>query len=258
MLKGFQKPEYVIVSIALCGLIGWAVLVASERPFDAAEYQNRLNVTATNILAPSDVPDESLKIYAVDVVHSRPFKKPFSGFGIYLRDGTIITAAHVVGRWPYLISHPHVFVAGQDLPAKVVKSGSINGIDLALLTVDQERLPVSLRLRRISLCHGSLRVGTPVVVVYPERTVRSRIISPLLIAPQYGKRFYSLVSDEQGSGSGVFDARRKCFLGTISKKIEKYMRRKENGHVAVKEIGFAGYFVPVPEIARFLAPEFRF
>jgi hypothetical protein len=249
MLNGFQKKEYMIaLSIALCGFIGWAVLVASERPFDAAEYQNRLNITAANVLAPSDVPDDSLKIYAVDVVHSRPFKEPFIGYGIHLGNGTIVTAAHVSGRWPYSLSHPRVFIAGQDLPAKVTKSGWLNGIDLAFLSVDQGRLPVSLRLRRNPLCYGSPSVGTPVVVVYPGRTVRSRVVSPLLIAPQFRQRYYSLISEAQGSGSGVFDARRKCLLGIMSREIEKIAYQNKNGHLGTEKNKVAGYFVPVTKI----------
>jgi hypothetical protein len=258
MLKSFKKTDYIIAFVVLCVFIGWAAVVASEQPFDAAEYQNRLNTTAANVLAASHDPDESLKVYAVNVVHSRPFRKPSIGYGIYLGEGTIITAAHVVGRWPYFISHPRVFIAGQDLPAKVTKSGRLNGLDLALLSVNQVRLPVGLRLRRNPLCYGSLRVGTPVVVVYPERTVRARVVPPLLIAPQFRQRYHSLISEAQGSGSGVFDARRKCLLGIISEKIEQITYQNKNGRLAAEKNKVVGYFVPAPTIAGFIAPGSRF
>jgi hypothetical protein len=258
MLKGFHRTGYFLAFLALCGSIGWVLIVASERPLATTEYQKRLNVMAANVLAPADAPDDSLKIYAVNVVHSRPFKRPFIGYGIYLGNGAIITAAHVVGRWPFFLTNPRVFIAGQDLPAKVVKDGSLEQTDLAVLSVDQVDLPVSLRLRRNPLCKEPLQVGTNVTVVYPDRTVRSQIISPLLIAPQFRMGLGTLINEAEGSGSGVFHAGKKCFLGIISMMVEKYSYRNENGRTVMQINGYAGYFVPVFKITDFIPPEFRF
>jgi hypothetical protein len=47
--------------------------------------------------------DDSLKIYAVNIVRTPPFEKQVTGDGIYLGGGLVITAAHVVGRWPLRI-----------------------------------------------------------------------------------------------------------------------------------------------------------
>ena len=201
--------------------------------------------------------DDSLKVYAVNVVKTPPFEKQITGHGIYLGQGRVITAAHVVGHWPSF-THPRVLIAGLDLPAEVIKEGSFEQTDLALLSVNQERLPVSLRLRRNPLCKGPPQIGTNVIVVSPERTARSRIISPRLIPAQYRARFSSLISDAEGSGSGVFHADRKCFLGVISSKISKYNYRELNGRVVMEQNGFAGYFVPASKIADFIPPEFRF
>ena len=201
--------------------------------------------------------DDFLRVYAVNVVKTPPFEKQFTGYGIYLGQGRVITAAHVVGHWP-AFTHPRVLIAGLDLPAKIIKEGSFEQTDLALLSVNQERLPVSLRLRRNPLCKGPLQIGTNVIVVSPEKTVRSRIISPRLIPAQYRARFSSLISDAEGSGSGVFHADRKCFLGVISGKIAKYTYRELNGRVVREQNGFAGYFVPASKIADFIPPEFRF
>ena len=177
--------------------------------------------------------DDDLKVYAVNVVKTAPFEKQFTGYGIYLGHGAIITAAHVVGHWPAL-TNPRVIVAGMDLPAKVIKEGSFEQTDLALLSVDKERLPVSLRLRRNPLCKEAPAVGTNVVIVYPERTVRSQIISPFTIAPQYQARFgSSLINEAEGSGSGVFHADKRCLLGIISSKITKFKYRKVNGRLFV-------------------------
>ena len=138
--------------------------------------------------------DDDLKVYAVNVVKTPPFEKQFTGYGIYLGKGKVLTAAHVVGRWP-LLTHPRVLIAGLDLPAEVVKKGSLEETDLALLSVDEAQLPVSLRLRRNPLCKGPPPIGAKAIVVYPQRTVATRIISPLFIAPQYRARLGSLISE---------------------------------------------------------------
>jgi hypothetical protein len=202
--------------------------------------------------------DGDLEVYAVNVVKTAPLEKQFTGYGIYLGHGAVITAAHVVGHWP-AITNPRVLVAGLDLPAKVIKEGSFEQTDLALLSVDKERLPVSLRLRRNPLCKQPPGIGTNVVIVYPERTVRSRIISPLMIAPEYQATFgSSLINEAEGSGSGVFHADRRCLLGIISSKITKFKYRKVNGRIIIANNGFAGHFVPASTIAEFIPPEFRF
>ena len=155
--------------------------------------------------------------------------------------------------------NPRVLVAGLDLPAKVLKEGSFETTDLALLSVDKERLPVSLRLRRNPLCKEPPQAGTNVVIVYPTRTVRSRIISPFTIPPQYQAKFGgALINEAEGSGSGVFQADKRCLLGIISSKITKFKYRKVNKRLLVANDGFAGHFVPAPAIAEFIPPEFRF
>jgi hypothetical protein len=194
-------------------------------------------------------PDDDLRVYAVSVINTTPFKRPFSGYGIYLGQGAVITAAHVVGHWA-LFTNPRILIARQELPAKVIKKGSFEQTDLALLSVDEASLPVSLRLRRSPLCKALPNVGSNVVVVYPERTVRSRIFSPQLIAPIYRTRFNTLIRDVQGSGSGAFDVERKCLLGIMSASVPTYSYRGQNSR--------AEYFVPESKIADFIPAELRF
>jgi hypothetical protein len=198
---------------------------------------------------PSD--DDSLRIYAVNVAKNPPFKKEFIGYGIYLGQGTVITAAHVVGHWPFF-TRPRVLIAGLDLPAKVLKISWSEQIDLALLSVDETQLPVSLRLRRNPLCQRPPLVGMEVIDVIPETTSRSRIISPLLIEPSLRNIYDTLVDDVEASGSGIFDAQRKCLLGIASAKVVKFKNQKINGRVAYVPTGFAGYFVSAAKIAKFL------
>ena len=118
--------------------------------------------------AGTDPDDNDLHVYAVNVVKSPPLEKQFVGYGIYLGNGKVITAAHVVGHWPS-VTHPHVWIAGLDLPAEVLKIGSLEDTDLALLSIDAAQLPISLRLRRNPLCKNPALVGTTVTVVYPEK-----------------------------------------------------------------------------------------
>jgi hypothetical protein len=217
-----------------------------------------ISLVRTSVPAHAQSWDNDLRVYAVNVVKTAPLEKQFTGFGIYLGDGIVITAAHVVGHWPEL-TNPRVLVAGLDLPAKILKQGSFETTDLALLAIDKERLPISLRLRRNPLCKQPPGVGTKVAIVYPKRTVHSRIISPISIPPQYRLRFgSSVINEPEGSGAGVFHADRNCLLGIISGKVTKFKYRKVYGHISAEKNGFAGFFVPASTIVEFIPPEFRF
>jgi hypothetical protein len=208
--------------------------------------------------------DGDLEVYAVNVVKTPPFEKQFTGYGIYLGHGIVITAAHVVGHWPNF-TNPRVLIAGQDLPAKVIKEGSFETVDLALLSVNEARLPISLRLRLNPLCKEPPKAGENVIVVLSYGTVRSRIIFPQLLPPKYRTIFDTFISDVRiagGSGSGVFHAERKCLLGILSSKIWNYNYRMENGPIvrdlARSTTDIARHFVPASTIADFIPPEFRF
>jgi hypothetical protein len=197
--------------------------------------------------------DESLKVYAVKIVKTTPWKAPFAGYGTYLGGGFIITAAHVIGRWPFL-TRPRVIIAGQELAAVAIKQGSFPQMDVALLSVDESALPISLRLRRNPLCKEPARIGLQVVDVTPEKAERAQVISSTAIAPQLRQRFNTLINTVEVSGSGLFDVERKCFVGLVSAKISRRDMREKDATAS----GFVGYFVPASTIADFLPPEFRF
>jgi hypothetical protein len=201
--------------------------------------------------APAQTTDDDLRIYAVNVLKIPPFEKQFTGYGIYLGQGIVITAAHVVGHWSFF-TRPRVLIAGQDLPANVMKKGSFETTDLALLSVEQATLPMSLRLRRNPLCNGSPTIGSEVINVIPEGTARARVISPLAIPAQLRKRFDTLIDGAKESGSGLFDAERKCLLGIMSGKVQKYHYQLENVRIRGYVDGFAGYFVSAAKIANFI------
>jgi S1-C subfamily serine protease len=198
--------------------------------------------------------DESLRIYAVNIV--RHPEEPWTGYGVYLGKGLVLTAAHVVGSAAR--THPSVRIAGLDLPAQAIKEGSVHwGVDLTLLSIDEQKLPVSLRMRRMPLCETPPRIGDPIVVAIPERTARSRIMSPQLLPQNVRTQFSTVISDVAttgNSGSGVFDAGRKCLLGIISRKISE----RRNGGAGSEQKDIAKYFVPASAIRAFIPADHPF
>ena len=250
MPKSFQTLAYVLPVLAvLAFLLSWKFFISPDPVETSPDHQARLSTTAANVFAPAETSEDELRIYAVNIVRRVPFRDPFIGYGIYLGQGTVLTAAHVIGRWPSY-TRLRVIIAGQDLPAKVIKYMSPDDTDLALISVDAERLPISLRLRRNPFCKGPTPIGASVVVAYPEKSVRSQIISPLLIAPQFRSKFSTLITEPQGSGSGVFRADRKCLLGIMSRRVTKYVYKNEGPFRVARPNGWAGYFVPVSALAK--------
>ncbi len=257
--KRIRIASNSLIILVLCFGLGWFALFALKHPPNQNLYREALGATAQNIYADtaSGNPDESLKVYAVNVFHSTPLEKTIIGGGVYLGNGLIITASHVVGNWP-IFQNPRVLIAGRDLPAHVVKEGSVETVDLALLSVDKSRLPVSLRLRRNPICRGPLKVGTGVLVVVPKRLKPSRTISPMEIEPRFRAQFGSLINEPEDSGSGVFDLQRKCLLGIMSRKVEKFGYLAGQGRAAHGSAEFAGYFVPASKIRAFMPAGLRF
>lgn len=202
--------------------------------------------------ARADPAEDSLRRYAVHIVQDPP--QSFTGYGIYLGSGLVITAAHVVGAARH--TKPSVHIAGLSLPAQAIKEGTFERVDLTLLAVDETKLPVSLRMRRMPLCDGNIWAGQPVIVATPEGTARSHIMSPKLLAPAHQARFSTVIRDVAttgNSGSGVFDAGQKCLLGIMSRKM---IRRADRGKGS-KDIDIAKYFVPAATIAAFIPAEHR-
>jgi hypothetical protein len=194
-------------------------------------------------------PDDSLLPYAVGV-NGRD--------GIYLGNGLVLSVAHVVGGG--IVNKPKVFIAGRTLTATVVKESPFEQLDLALLEIDESGLPVSLRLRRIPLCQGKTWPGEEVVSLPDQpsnQPVRSQIVSPTSI-PAHVRRFSTAIRDVAGtgnSGSGVFEARRKCLLGIVSRAISQVRTEKNTGKKTTLNIG--KYFVPAATIADFMPAKNR-
>ena len=114
----------------------------------------------------ADETDGSLRLYAVNIVQDPP--QPWTGYGIYLGKGLVITAAHVVGLFSR--TKPSVHIAGRHLPARLIREGNLERVDLTLLSIDEHKLPIYLQMRRLSLCDNQPWPGEPVIVAIPEGT----------------------------------------------------------------------------------------
>jgi hypothetical protein len=148
-------------------------------------------VLALLISARAEDTDESLRIYAANIVQHP--EQSWTGYAIYLGNGAIITAAHVVGQASR--TSPSVKIAGLDLPARIIREGDFERVDLTLLSIDEQKLPISLRMRRMPLCETHPWAGEPVIVAVPEGTARSHILSPMLIPQSLRIRFSTVIAD---------------------------------------------------------------
>jgi trypsin-like peptidase len=169
----------------------------------------------------------------------------YTGSAIYLTPDLVITAAHVAGGWTGDIQ---ARIAGTDVPARHLKTGKFEDSDLALFSVDRQKLPASVGQIQASLCAAPAWEGDPVIVVDREWVSRSRIASPMMLDPHYRGKFATLIADiatTGNSGSGVFDPAHECLLGIMSRKFFK------------AGVDLAKYFVPASEIREFIPTELR-
>ena len=188
--------------------------------------------------------------FAVHIERTPPQSWP--GYGIYLGDGYVVTAAHVAGRAAE--TRPRVVVDGRALPTGVVKEGTFETNDLTLLRVEPRDLPGRLQLRRLSLCTSPPTPGQPVLVAIPEGAAPSHILAPARLPREFSARFPTVIADVEttgNSGSGVFDALRGCLMGIMSRKIETVT--KSPGDLRETRRPIAKYFVPAATIAAFWA-----
>jgi hypothetical protein len=158
------------------------------------------------------------------------------GAGVYLENGLVITAAHVAGA-----NTRGVWIDGLNVPAKLVKTGSVPQLDLSLISMDQRKIPDNLRERRMSLCQEQPPVGAPVILAAPQGITRTSIAPPTLISPEFSTLITEASTDGK-SGSGVFDAEKKCLLGILSLKFRNNIDHKD----------IASYFVPASTIQSFI------
>ena len=139
-------------------------------------------LAAASLLPPSfahaDPADDSLRLYAVNIG---------TNYGVYLGKGLVLTAAHVIGSAAR--TKPSVRIAGMDLPAKAIREGNFENVDLTLLSIDEQKLPIYLQMRRMPLCEKNPWPGEPVIVAIPEGTASSHVISPLALPFKIPRKF---------------------------------------------------------------------
>ena len=209
-------------------------------------------------LVPARAQSDPAGLTALTVHINRTPKQSWPGYGIYLGNGLVLTAAHVAGD--VADTKPHVVIAGQDLPATLVKQGSLDSVDLTLLSIDGTKLPVGLQMRRTPLCERPPFSGERVVVAIPEGTAPSRVVPRQAIPADLRGRFDTAIADVAStgnSGSGVFDARDLCLLGIMSRKISVNLRPFTVGAPA-RTVDIAKYFVPAAQIKAFIPQNVSF
>lgn len=197
--------------------------------------------------------DDTADPQAVAVnIHRTPVQS-WPGYGIYLSDGLVVTAAHVAGHG--LFTHPKVVFRGQELPTTVIKEGSFPDNDLTILKID-DPVPPELASQHTILCTTTPHPGELVVVATPEALTKSAIITPQMLPPDMREKYAASIKDVYttgNSGSGVFDAGTRCLLGIMSSKIEQNLRLIVNGEHVTRTIGLAKHFVPSSDIQGFLS-----
>jgi S1-C subfamily serine protease len=207
---------------------------------------------------PARAQSDPAGLTALTVHINRTPKQSWPGYGIYLGNGLVLTAAHVAGD--VAETKPHVVIAGQDLPATLVRQGSLDSVDLTLLSIDGTKLPVGLQMRRTPLCEHPPFSGERVVVAIPEGTAPSKIVPRQAIPADLRGRFDTAIADVAStgnSGSGVFDARDLCLLGIMSRKISVTLRPFTVG-APPRTVDIAKYFVPAAQIKAFIPQNVSF
>lgn len=166
-----------------------------------------------------------------------------SGPGVYLGSGMILTAAHIVRPTAEL----SVNLGGANIPARILKQGVFEDVDLSLLLIDSDKVPAHVTVSRMPICEAPPWPGDPVVVVDATSASRSHILSPQILHFITRNKFSTLIGDVAttgNSGSGVFDPNHKCLLGIMSRKFTR--------EVGGKTEDVAKYFVPAHEIRAFI------
>lgn len=179
------------------------------------------------------------------------------GSGVYLGEGLVLTAAHVVKFDP---DHSHVIVLldGVRTDGNLVFDGQKHNVDLALIKLDANEL--SLRRREqtpVPLCLANPAPNQPVVVaslgtVSNALTIPSAIELDASEAKDTGTWTNILTTGyHQGnSGGGVFHPREGCLWGIINKEMGGPLK----GSGVVVDLTA---FVPASKIAPFIGDYFE-
>lgn len=164
------------------------------------------------------------------------------GSGVYLGNGLVLTAAHVIKVDPANPS-ASVILDGWKTEAKLVAIGQ-GAVDLALLKVDPAELSRQRRdMKPLDVCTLGTAPNQPVVVAALGSVSLSRTVGAPIRSPALSGDWSDILATGYGhgaSGGGLFDAGKGCLAGIII--IEATAPGVE-----------LTQFVPAPEISVFLA-----
>jgi hypothetical protein len=94
-----------------------------------------------------------------------------------------------------------VHIAGTALPANLVKQGELEEVDLALFSLDDQKLPERVARIQASLCKAPPWPGDPVIVVDQAGATRSHIVAPQILPVGLRTKFRTLIGDVDSTGS---------------------------------------------------------
>lgn len=164
------------------------------------------------------------------------------GSGVYLGDGLVLTAAHVITVNP-ADTTATVVMDGWRNEATLVASGQ-PGLDLALLRIAPDSLSLQRRaLKPLEACAAGTVPNQPVVVASLGNISLSKTVGAPIRSNSLNGDWSTILATGYGhgaSGGGIFDAQKGCLAGII-------IIEATGGAIQLTE------FVPAPKISMFLA-----
>ncbi len=164
------------------------------------------------------------------------------GSGVYLGDGLVLTAAHVITVNPADTSAT-VVMDGWRNDAKLVATGQPS-LDLALLRVTPESISLQRRaLKPVEACAAGTVPNQPVVVTSLGTVSLSKTVGTQIKSNSLNGDWSNILATGYGhgaSGGGLFDAQKGCLAGII-------IIEATGGAIELTQ------FVPAAQIGMFLA-----
>jgi hypothetical protein len=172
--------------------------------------------------------DQHLFVYSLVELGVRVEKpagdgKHFSqGSGVFLGDGLVLTAAHVVKVDPGN-RKVTVLLDGWRRDGTLVADGQTENIDLALIKIPSEELDEKRRTQApVAICAGNPGPSQPVVVASLGTLSNAVTVSTPITSDLQMGSWTNLLSTgyHQGnSGGGVFDPRHGCLWGILNMEL---------------------------------------
>jgi S1-C subfamily serine protease len=165
------------------------------------------------------------------------------GSGIFLGDGLVLTAAHVITPNPQLLT-ASVIMDGWRTDARLLTTAP-TGLDLALLKITSEELSLQRRqLAPTALCATGTGPNQPVVIAAQGTVSLSRTVGAPIRSTTLNGDWRNILAggySHGASGGGVFDAQKGCLAGIL-------IIAASGQGIELTE------FLPAARIAAFVAP----